>query len=62
MIISNAEEFGKRIRERRKKLGFTQGFQQALEAAVSELSQLGFSRAEKIGEQILAYGGISKVI
>ena len=36
MIISNAEEFGKRIRERRKKLGFTQGF-------LSEFSGLSVS-------------------
>lgn len=38
-----------------------QHFHQALEAAVSEMSQLGFYRAETIGKGILRYGGISKI-
>ena len=36
MIVSDAEGFGKRIRERRKKLGFTQSF-------LSEFSGLSVS-------------------
>lgn len=39
-----------------------QRFGQAIEAAIQELTDLGFERAEKIGKRILSYGGIHRYL